>query len=1080
MEAKTMTKKQQDDRRGKNKDFFQGKQLLNTKLLRIFMKSIFALFTAFICLSSFADKICTLKTTSVSEKWPVTFGIPFKQGQVKDVKSLSIDNMPAQIATLSKWTDGSIKWALIDFIAVPGMSEYSILNNEKSNNDVGELAKKSADGISINTGKIQIFVPKADNKNSLFEINQSKGADLKMTLLNSASNAPQQENWLLEAPVSSKATDFSAVLDSTRKIEIEENGPLRTAIKISGWLQAKSGRKAFKYILRIHAFKDSSEIKFQHTFIATEDVKTNFLRSMQLFVPVEGKNMTATAACAGKTISKKIGKANALALTAISPPKFYHLVSYKDIKPVQCRIEYKDRKWQELTKGKNTPGWIEANTSKENILCVLKDFKYLHPKELKISADGISVYLWADRGNKILDLRRRSEKLIKKYVENGRDANDGKGIAKTHEFWFKYSKSPVPPKKAEAFAYMVNNPIYPYAGADYYRKTDAFGQFLPGGKAFPRIEAAIDFGFKYMRAMRQSFHLDGMIDWGDVSLMVAGQRDHGGKINPEGIPFRGYSGWCNSDFALCHGFFLHYLRTGNQQVLKDGIDMTMHVMDIDTEHYAPENPKAIGLGHRHDQQHWGNGLRGYCYAPHASIDMFLLTGNRRALDVAREMAKNIGYYGRYMTLRLWEITEEKKYLEKAEKALKQDLRGGKEPGWPFLLKTNFRTASYDNIGYIFYDSIKPSEKLEKAFKEGIAYFTRSYVTAWENKAYPPYGILALGHKYNPSPENTEILKIALWRLKPNLPKKPGMLKIAENAPWGEYQKLNLKTLKMQRTDIFSLFFTANLPYILEQLRLKGVKEEECLDYKWKWTEPDSFEEKLISTKIKPISPFLKLHSWNYYTKNLSPGGKINPLMPADIQRKWAAAIRRHKLYEDNKLISPHPFSRSMIRKNGKYGWSRRLSGALVFATTDNSDPRKNGRKYRLVYTSEKDWKWQDKPSFTETLKKDNIYPFPDASNNNSKSWCYLTDNESPDTINIYPAPTELTAKWKASLTRHSFSEDGKTLSFVKSYSPLRKGSHKGWTRFQNLVVFTTKDGSDPRKNNKKYVLSYISEKEESK
>jgi len=1039
------------------------------------MKSLLALVVAFILLPSFADKVCTLKTSAVSEKWPSTFGIPFKQGQVKDIKSLSINNMPAQIVSLSKWPDGSVKWALIDFTTNPGVSEYSLLNGEKSSNPEGELAKKSADGISINTGKIQIFVPKADNKNSLFEINQSKGADLKMTLLNSASNVPQQENWLLEAPVGSKATDFSAVLDSSRKIEIEENGPLRTAIKISGSLQSKSGRKAFKYILRIHAFKNNSAVKFQHTFIATEDVKNNFLRSMYLFVPVTGKNMTATTACDGKIISKKIGKNNALALTAISPPKFYHLVSYKDIKPVQCRIEYKNGKWQELTKGKDTLGWIEASSSKENILCALKDFKYLHPKELKINSKGLSVYLWADRGNKILDLRRRSEKLIKKYVENGRDINDGKGIAKTHEFWLKYSRYPIQPKQAESFAYMVNNPVYPYAGADYYRQTDVFGQFLPGNKAFPRIEAAIDFGFKYMRAMRKTFSLDGMIDWGDVPIMVAGQRDHGGKVNPEGIPFRGYSGWCNSDFALCHGFFLHYLRTGDRKVLKDGIDMTMHVMDIDTEHYAPENPKAVGKGHRHDQQHWGNGTRGYCYAPHASIDMFLLTGNRRALDVAREMADNIGYYGRYMTLRLWEITGEKKYLEMTEKSLKQDLKGGKEPGWPFLLKTNFRTASYDNIGYIFYDSIKPSEALERAFVEGIKYFYQSYVTAWENKAYPPYGILALGHKYNPSPENTEILKIALWRLKPHMPLDPAMLKIAEDASWEEYQKLNLKILKLQRTDLFSLFFTANLPYVLEQLKQKGVKEEECLNYKWKWTEPDSFEEKLISSKIKPV--IHKSNSWNYYTKNISPAGRINPLMPVDIQRKWAAAIKRHKLYEGNKVLGPHPFSRSMIRKNGKYGWSRRLSGAFVFATTDNSDPRKNGRKYRLVYTSEKDWKWQDKASFTETLKKDKIYPFPDASNDNSKSWCYLTDNESPDTINIYPAPAELTAKWKASMARHSFSEDGKKLPLVKSYSPLRKGQQKGWTRFQNLIVFTTEDGSDPRTNNKKYILSYTNEKE---
>jgi hypothetical protein len=43
-----------------------------------------------------------------------------------------------------------------------------------------------------------------------------------------------------------------------------------------------------------------------------------------------------------------------------------------------------------------------------------------------------------------------------------------------------------------------------------------------------------------------------------------------------------------------------------------------------------------------------------------------------------------------------------------------------------------------------------------------------------------------------------------------------------------------------------------------------------------------------------------------------------------------------------------------MRKFGRRGWCRRLSSAVVFTTSDNSDPRKNGRKYKLVYINEKD------------------------------------------------------------------------------------------------------------------------------
>ena len=124
-------------------------------------------------------------------------------------------------------------------------------------------------------------------------------------------------------------------------------------------------------------------------------------------------------------------------------------------------------------------------------------------------------------------------------------------------------------------------------------------------------------------------------------------------------------------------------------------------------------------------------------------------------------------------------------------------------------------------------------------------------------------------------------------------------------------------------------------------------------------------------------------------------------------------------------------------------------------SSDNSDPAKNGRKYVLKYTSEKDWKWEDKPSFNEKLEK--IRPYP-AAPAGEKWWYAQLENESPGEVLVYPAPAEMKKAAAAALKRHTFTENGKAL--------------KNWYRRQNLVVFQSSDNSDPRENKREYRLRY--------
>jgi len=904
--------------------------------------------------------------------WPVRVGVPFEQGALRDAGLLRLHSPTGQLVglqtkALCRWPDSSVKWALVDFTGDFGSgqsAQWKLSVADGKAVHTTELVSETQDGVQADTGPLRLYCrPRA--RNGLFSVRLAggpdpvDGVDLFLRLQSQAPGPPEQENWLRDASKDA-GTVFRAMLDQKRTVSIEENGPIHAVVRIDGWHVASSGRRAFPYTLRVHLWRGSSRLGFQHTFVASELVKENFVREMGAIFPVAARNVKDTAGMPEGWRQAELKTEDALAVSGIGDPRLYHFVSFRERKRVYMEVAHRRAgRWEVLAQGEDPSGWATIEGDGASLGVAFRDFRNLHPKELRVEGDGrMIVYLWPERGGKCLDLRRRSEELDKSYNENGRDPWDGRGIAKTHEWMVEYSRDPISPESARDATRAVDEPIYPYVTPEYYLRTGVFGEFLPSDpESFPRLEAAIAFGFRYLRAERSAFGMDGLIDWGDIAIGGVGQADHRGEVHPkgEGIPWRGYMGWCNSDFSLCHGFFLHYLRTGDREVLKDGEAMAMHVMDIDTEHYCPEEPESVGAGHRHDQQHWGNGFRGYCFAPNAAIDLYLLTGNRRAFDVAREMAdyfcRQQGGYGRYMVLRFWEISGEEKYRDAAQRMLEHDLAAGasSKDGWPFAIGANFRSKSYDGVGYTFYDAVSPSPKLRQAFRDAIGYLRPRYVCPWKTKGHPDHCVFALAHRYEPVPENTEALKIAVWLAAKGLPKSASVFDIPSGAPFEQLLQVNRSTIDVGRTDVFGLYYLVGLPRVLVRLKATGVSEDEAVDYEWQWRDAASFAEVLDNSKAFPTGK-----SWNYYTKNQSPSYRPDARLPTAIQEKWRAAIPRHELYEDGRKLGPHPYSAASQIKYGKKGWTRRLSGAIRFTTPDNSDPRENGRRYVLVYVNEED------------------------------------------------------------------------------------------------------------------------------
>ena len=106
----------------------------------------------------------------------------------------------------------------------------------------------------------------------------------------------------------------------------------------------------------------------------------------------------------------------------------------------------------------------------------------------------------------------------------------------------------------------------------------------------------------------------------------------------------------NNEFGISYAMLFHYLRTGDVRFFEEGVAFAKHFRDIDTLHFGEMKGKSI----RHTDNHVDGGS-GYNVA-HQWVEgmllQYLLTGDRRSLEVAREMGYHLIEYAHDMSPRL--------------------------------------------------------------------------------------------------------------------------------------------------------------------------------------------------------------------------------------------------------------------------------------------------------------------------------------------------------------------------------------------------------------------------------------------
>lgn len=892
---------------------------------------------------------------------PVRGGVPFALGQVKGNEGFELMDaagrqMPCRVRPIAKWHDGSVKWLLVDTqVDLPAGSAARLkLSTGDTSPDLPQAVKctQSPDAITVDTGTARfVFSKKAFGLPSEAWVGKTQiitaGSQFICEVEHTPAGPPEEEDWLRPASGSARET-FTAAPTGDYRVEVENANDLRATVKLSGWLVNPAGRKLIQYVIRAQACAGRSDLKLSPTFVYAGKPKEDFIRAMYFRFPRKAAG-AATWGLGGETPHEgKLAGQDAVSLYEIGPQKIYHMAPYDQDKTVTYSVLQNGK---QVATGKEAAGWAQVSDGAGKLGLAVRDFWKMHPKELKCEREALTLYLWPEQGNKVLDLRRRYDEIENTYhYDLSLWEFGGEGVGVTHDAVLTLGGPAERPSAVAAQALQettaaLNSPPILQCEPAYYAGTGVFGPFAPVDEArYPHFEAYQKIATKWISRNQEQFHWDGMIDRGDTLFHGYGAPSHYGYVNKKGWCSRGYVGWLNDDGGLTNSLFLQYVRSGDYGTFRLAENMARHSMDVDTCHYCAERPGEVGGGHRHDQQHWGNGCRGYGTATHGIIDYYLLTGNERALDVARETA---GYHDNGEPaededrigglIRFWEISGESHWKQRADQLLADELNVPADNPWRFVTTQHFRMVSNTCTGFMYYLSAAPPQdcvKLREAIVKSVDSRYDTWRSSWDEAGYLAILLSSLAYQATGDRKYAEAAAVLVQRA--GVPSKleltPGYVQALDTMPWEDF--VQTVTGKWGINNVYSLTIQGlvPLPYALAAFGQAGMDQQAVFAVPRVTNEPPAFEEVLDPQKMrKEIG-----HAYQVSLVHGSPSDQ-------------GGGVSKLALFEDGKPLGPRNSPHAVIRTDGAGRYSHWGARTLWFSASDNSDPRTNGRQYKIVY-----------------------------------------------------------------------------------------------------------------------------------
>lgn len=605
------------------------------------------------------------------DAWPITFGVPFAWGALDSVDHLRMEDaqgreVPIQVEPTSRWSrEGSLRWALVDAV-VPARREAAqyriVYGPEVQRAPVQDGVQVAEDGgtITVDNGPLRLVFRKS-GRPGLDEIwadldgDGQFGRNERMVKMDAGSGPTMTDEAGLK--------HFGA-LDEAAEVVVEDVGPLKACVRVSGWHVAEKGERLGRFILRYYVYRDIPVVRLYHTFIITES------------------SNEATAGIEQETRYRNIAYEMPFPVLtyffgtpfintgSIRGDNTAYLLQHDD---VTCRIFRNGRFDDECVKAE---GWMVAGGGARWMTLAVRDFWQQFPKELEVSRDRVNVHFWPKHGEpnrrtgenlsiknvyqlwfshagEALDFKVPDEAL--EYVRQDSERHNwphakvanAMGLAKTHEMLLYFHAEDWETARSRTTAQVFQS--NPTAAVDpaYVCATEVFGKMAPHDpERFPEVERVVDECIQNIYRQQEMGRDYGMFNFGDSHHNWFWQER---RWNLHRIWYNTHHGWTRWPWLM-------YARTGRHDLYQWGDRNARRAADVGHVHHTTDDfvtlpyPGHKILGGLCDYKgfvHWASGGR-FCYNSSADslLHHYYFTGNKRSLETALAHGKGLVDHGR--------------------------------------------------------------------------------------------------------------------------------------------------------------------------------------------------------------------------------------------------------------------------------------------------------------------------------------------------------------------------------------------------------------------------------------------------
>jgi hypothetical protein len=540
--------------------------------------------------------------------WPITTGIPFPRGALKDAKNCRLvddtgKEQPLQATVSATWDaeKTSIRWLTIDFIAEPGRS-YALEFGEglRPANFTRYLPAFTGQTVTHNTGRLSL------------EFNRHHGPSLKSVRFDRNGNGTASDD---EVTVSGPEIGEHYLVDQKgirsssgweardRNIAFEALGPTRSCIRVDGYYTGPGGKRIASYRTHYHVFADLGLIKVidELRFIrSTKETRFSDIGfSLNLHLPTDKR----------KVVVDKSGEPGNQPLSIDWRPDTQSIAScqqtYRHYGNPECVGEVAMATPAGTTKILTTERigeWIQVADDQAAVTASMRWFWQQFPKEWEVTNDALTLHYWSPQAGELDFGKEGIEKFFgpggEKYLRADQDKHnsnpvnrffyhadmgaiergeaDGLGINKHHEFWLIFS-SAKDAKIAQDYARHAAHPPLCLASSEWNCSTDVFGP-LAARPNNSRYEAAVDKIFDLGR--------QGQADFGDYGWWLFGAGPHysyhtdeaTGKLYADSRRFEFHT------YGKETQLWWNYLRSGERKFYDWAIPAENHWCDIAVAH----------------------------------------------------------------------------------------------------------------------------------------------------------------------------------------------------------------------------------------------------------------------------------------------------------------------------------------------------------------------------------------------------------------------------------------------------------------------------------------------------------------